>query len=254
MTAFNVNDSELTEEMKDCESHISASQHSRTLTLLIYCITFFTGAIFLGLEIVASRVVAPYFGNSIYVWGSLISVFLLALSIGYFLGGILADRIPKYQVLAAVISAAGILILLVPVLQEPVGLFLSALEWDIRILALLAVSAYFLAPSILMGMVSPYVIKLKTTQLAVLGRSAGNIYAISTLGSITGAFLVSFVLITTFGTRAILLGSGLGLLLIALLCLLCAQLVKFKLQAEPRNYSEEAGCLKSGREAASPEK
>ena len=77
-----------------------------------------------------------------------------------------------------------------------------------------------------MGMVSPYVIKLKTTRLAVLGRSAGNIYAVSTLGSISGAFLVSFVLITTFGTRAILLGSGSALLLVALLCLLCAQLAK----------------------------
>ena len=233
MTALNTGCPESVEVEEGYRSHVIASQHSRTLTLLIYCITFLTGAIFLGLEIVASRVVAPYFGNSIYVWGSLISVFLLALSIGYFLGGILADRMPKYQVLAAVISTAGILILLVPVLQEPVGLFLSGLEWDIRLLALLAVSAYFLAPSILMGMVSPYVVKLKTTQLAVLGRSAGNIYAVSTLGSISGAFLVSFVLITTFGTRAILLGSGSALLLVALLCLLCAQLAENRIVAGP---------------------
>ena len=237
MTVFNARDPESVAEVDGNQSHISASLHSRTLTWLIYCITFFTGAVFLGLEIVASRVVAPYFGNSIYVWGSLISVFLLALSIGYFLGGILADRMPKYQVLAAVISVAGILILLVPALQEPVGLFLSGLDWDIRLLALLAVSAYFLAPSILMGMVSPYVIKLKTTRLAVLGRSAGNIYAVSTLGSISGAFLVSFVLITTFGTRAILLGSGSALLLIALLCLLCAQLADNRISTEPEQIS-----------------
>ncbi len=141
MTVFNARDPESVAEVAGNQSHISASLHSRTLTLLIYCITYFTGAIFLGLEIVASRVVAPYFGNSIYVWGSLISVFLLALSIGYFLGGMLADRMPKYQVLAAVISVAGILILLVPTLQEPVGLFLSGLDWDIRLLVLLAVSA-----------------------------------------------------------------------------------------------------------------
>ncbi len=213
-------------EAEEYEPEEPASVQSRTLVFLIYCIIFLTGAVFLGLEIVASRVVAPYFGNSIYVWGSLISVFLLALSIGYFLGGILADRRPNYQTLSAVIFSAGILILLVPLIREPVGLLLSGLEWDIRLLVLLAVSAYFLAPSILMGMVSPYVVKLKTTQLAVLGRSAGNIYAVSTLGSITGAFLVSFVLITAFGTRAILLGSGSTLLLIALLCLLCAQLAE----------------------------
>jgi len=237
MAAINARGPESVGEVEGDQSHMPAVQHSRALTLLIYCVTFFTGAIFLGLEIVASRVVAPYFGNSIYVWGSLISVFLLALSIGYFLGGILADRMPKYQVLAAVIFAAGCLILLVPVLQEPVGLFLSDLEWDIRLLALLAVSAYFLAPSILMGMVSPYVVKLKTTQLAVLGRSAGNIYAVSTLGSISGAFLVSFVLITTFGTRAILLGSGSALLLVALLCLLCAQLADNRISTEPEQIS-----------------
>jgi len=205
--------------------------HTRALAFLIYFITFVTGAVFLGMEIVASRVVAPYFGNSIYVWGSLISVFLLALSIGYFLGGILADRMPNYKVLTAVIFGAGLLILLVPLIQEPVGLLLSGLEWDIRLLVLLAVSTYFLAPSILMGMVSPYIIKLKTTQLAVLGRSAGNIYAVSTLGSITGAFLVSFVLITTFGTRVILLGSGFTLLIIACLCLLCAHLAENKFTA-----------------------
>jgi hypothetical protein len=88
-----------------------------------------------------------------------------------------------------------------------------------------------------MGMVSPYVIKLITTRLAVLGRSAGNIYAVSTLGSISGAFLVSFVLITTFGTRAILLGSGSALLLIALLCLRCAQLADNRISAEPEKIS-----------------
>jgi len=70
--------------------------HTRITSLLIYCVTFLSGAVFLGLEIVASRVVAPFFGNSIYVWGSLISVFLLALSVGYFIGGILADRVPDF--------------------------------------------------------------------------------------------------------------------------------------------------------------
>ncbi len=186
---------------------------------------FLSGAVFLGLEIVASRVVAPYFGNSVYVWGSLISVFLLALSIGYFLGGVLADRRPDFGTLSLVVLVAGFFVLVIPFIQEPVGLFTSGLDWDLRLAVLLAVSIYFLAPSILMGIVSPYIVKLKTTELAVLGRSAGNVYAISTLGSITGAFLVSFVLITAFGTRAILWGSGLTLFFVALLCLLCGRVV-----------------------------
>ena len=200
------------------------TEHSRTMILLIYCIAFLSGGVFLGLEIVASRVVAPYFGNSIYVWGSLISVFLLALSIGYFLGGILADRMPNFKTLSLVVLTAGVFVMLVPVMHESVGLFVSGLDWDLRLAVLLAVSVYFLIPSVLMGMVSPYIVKLRTTEFAVLGQSAGNVYAISTLGSITGAFLVSFVLITLFGTRAILWGSGGLLLFVAALCLLCERL------------------------------
>lgn len=212
------------DHISDHRSTPARPGHSRVTVFLIYCVAFLSGAVFLGLEIVASRVVAPFFGNSIYVWGSLISVFLLALSIGYFLGGILADRMPNFLTLSLVIFAAGLFILLVPVIHEPVGLFISDLDWDLRLAVLFAVSVYFLAPSILMGMVSPYIVKLRTTELAVLGQSAGNVYAISTLGSITGAFLVSFVLITAFGTRAILWGSGVTLLLIALLCVLCGRL------------------------------
>lgn len=202
----------------------SHSGHSRATAFLIYCVTFLSGAVFLGLEIVASRVIAPFFGNSIYVWGSLISVFLLALSIGYFLGGILADRMPNFRTLSVIIFLAGLLVLLVPFIHESLGLLISGLDWDLRFAVLFAVSAYFLAPSILMGMVSPYIVKLNTKELSVLGQSAGNVYAISTLGSITGALLVSFVLITAFGTRAILWGSGLTLLFIAMLCLLCGRL------------------------------
>lgn len=198
--------------------------HTRTANWLIYCVAFLSGAVFLVLEIVASRVVAPFFGNSIYVWGSLISVFLLALSVGYFLGGILADRLPDFRMLALVIFAAGSFVLLIPFIREPVGLFISRLDWDFRLSALFTVSVYFLAPSILMGMVAPYVVKLKTTELAFLGQSAGNVYAVSTIGSITGALLVSFVLITVIGTRAILWGSGTVLFITSILCLLCARL------------------------------
>lgn len=203
--------------------------HTRITSLLIYCVTFLSGTVFLGLEIVASRVVAPFFGNSVYVWGSLISVFLLALSVGYFLGGILADRVPDFRVLSLVIFAAGAFVVIVPIFREPVGLFVSDLEWDLRVSVLFAVSIYFLIPSILMGMVSPYVVKLNTTEFAFLGQSAGNVYAVSTLGSITGALLVSFVLITAFGTRAILWGSGAVLFFTSALCLACARLTGMKL-------------------------
>ncbi len=203
--------------------------HTRLTSLLIYGVACLSGAVFLGLEIMASRVVAPFFGNSVYVWGSLISVFLLALSIGYFLGGVLADRLPDFRVLALVLFAAGGFVVIVPIIREPVGVFVANLQWDFRLSVLCAVSIYFLLPSILMGLVSPYIVKLKTTEFAFLGQSAGNVYAVSTLGSITGALLVSFVLITAFGTRAILWGSGAVLFFTSALCLACARLTGMKL-------------------------
>jgi MFS family permease len=199
-------------------------EHTRLTSFLIYGVTFLSGAVFLGLEIIASRVVAPFFGNSVYVWGSLISVFLLALSIGYFLGGVLADRMPDFRVLALIHCTAGVFVVIVPIIREPVGFFISGLQWDFRLSVLCAVSMYFLLPSILMGMVSPYIVKLKTTEFTFLGQSAGNVYAVSTVGSITGALLVSFVLITAFGTRAILWGSGAVLCFTGALCLVCARL------------------------------
>ncbi len=215
----------------DSQRHVPRANpgHTRITSLLIYAVTFLSGAVFLGLEIIASRVVAPFFGNSVYVWGSLISVFLLALSIGYFLGGMLADRVPDFRVLSLVLFAAGVFVVIVPIIREPVGLFISDLQWDFRLSVLCAVSIYFLVPSILMGMVSPYVVKLKTTEFAFLGQSAGNVYAVSTVGSITGALLVSFVLITAFGTRAILWGSGAVLFFTSALCLACARLTRMQL-------------------------
>ncbi|MFW6323758.1 MAG: fused MFS/spermidine synthase [Desulfovibrionales bacterium] len=187
--------------------------------LLVYFITFVTGGVFLGLEIVASRVLAPYFGNSVFVWGSLISVFLLALSLGYWLGGIAADQWPSFRVLSLIVLSAALLVLILPVLHLPLSQVIVDLGLEFRISVLLACTLFFLLPSVLMGMVSPFIIKLNATELAVIGQTAGNIYAISTAGSIAGALGVSFFLIPAIGTRAILFLSGMILAGVGLLCL-----------------------------------
>jgi predicted membrane-bound spermidine synthase len=192
-------------------------------TVLVYGVAFLSGAVLLGMEIVASRVLAPWFGNSVYVWGSLISVFLLALSLGYWLGGLLADRRPSLRTLAAVLAAAAAFTLPLPFVYLPVSRLIVALELEFRFSVLLACLLFFLAPAVLMGMVSPFVIKLSATGLDVIGRTAGNVYAVSTVGSITGALVVSFFLIPTLGTRAIVFVSGCTLLALAGVCLLGAR-------------------------------
>ena len=192
---------------------------ARPLDILVYGVAFLSGGVLLGLEIVASRILAPYFGNSVYVWGSLISVFLLALSIGYWLGGVLADRRPSLGTLALVLITAAVLILVLPLVYLPVGRFVSELNLEFRFSVLLISVLFFLVPSVLMGMVSPFAIKLSATALEEIGRTSGRVYAISTLGSISGALAVSFFLIEWFGTRVIVVVLGLVLLALSLICM-----------------------------------
>jgi predicted membrane-bound spermidine synthase len=191
----------------------------RPLDLLAYSVAFLSGGVLLGLQIVASRILAPYFGNSVYVWGSLISVFLLGLSIGYWLGGVQADKRPSLVVLAKILVAAAVCILVLPLVYLPVGKYIADLGLEFRFSVLLISMLFFLVPSVLMGMVSPFVIKLSATGLDEIGRTAGRVYAISTLGSISGAIAVSFFFIQWLGTRAIVVVLGLILLLLALACI-----------------------------------
>jgi len=177
-------------------------------------VAFGAGAVLMSLELAGSRVLAPYFGSSVYVWGSLIGAFLGALSAGYHLGGAVADRWPRRGVLAALLLAAGFLILLLPIISPFVLAKLT--DWDLgpRGGPLLASLLLFAPPSVLLGTASPFIVKLATNDLAAVGRVTGALYAISTVGSIAGTLLTAFFLIPGLGIRAIihLLGVSLPLL------------------------------------------
>jgi len=169
----------------------------------------------MALELLGSRLLAPVFGNSIFVWGSLIGVVLAALSIGYYLGGKVADRKPDFQTLSLLIFVAGLLVIILPALAPP--LFDSVVRLGIgdRYSPLLATAALLGPPSILLGMVSPYAIRLAAKSFEKLGRASGNLYALSTLGSIVGTFVTVFVLIPEFGVNKIVLSLGVTLLVVA---------------------------------------
>lgn len=187
---------------------------SRKARAAIYLIAFISGCALLGLELVASRILAPFFGNSIYVWGALISVFLLALSLGYYLGGIVADRLPSFNSLGRIILVTAFFTCLIPFLANPLSYAILTVGMDLRLAVLLAATGLFLLPSVLMGMVSPYVIKLSADRLERIGKTAGNVYAVSTIGSISGAILVSFFLVPLMGSRGIVFLLA-GMLLLA---------------------------------------
>ena len=186
------------------------------LQLLLYIVVFVSGAVLMALEIVGSRVLAPHFGNSIFVWGSLISVVLAALSVGYYWGGWLSARNPSYGRLMLLLALPGIMISLLPFVYPAVNVWVASVDFGIRLNPLIASSIYFLPPGVFLGTISPYVIRLAATTLATVGSTAGTLYAISTCGSIFGTLLTAFYLIPLIGVRNIIHFLGLTLICLSL--------------------------------------
>lgn len=184
---------------------------------LLETVVFVCGACLMVLEIAASRVLAPYLGTSIYVWTSLIGVILACLSLGYWLGGKMADRHASRRTLSAIILVSAIFIALAAVGKEYLLLFTRELADDPRLQSSLAALMLFGVPSTMLGIVSPYAVRLKVKSLETSGSVVGNLYAISSIGSIAGTFLAGFYLIAVLGTTRILLADAIALTLAALL-------------------------------------
>lgn len=162
-----------------------------------------SGGVLLALEIVASRVIAPYFGNSVYVWGSLIGVFLAALSVGYYVGGRISTRWPYPGPFLALVFLAGAATYPIPHFSAAVLGQIAVRDFGPRGNPLIASAALFFLPSALMATISPYAVRLRAKSVEGVGDVAGRLYALSTLGSIAGTLLAAFVLISTFGVRSI---------------------------------------------------
>jgi spermidine synthase len=176
---------------------------------------FLSGAVLLGLEIVASRVLAPYFGSSLFVWGALIGVVLAGLSIGYWLGGALADRFPSPYLLIGAIAGGALLVLLVPLVDGWVLEQIVAWDPGPRLDPLVATIVLFGAASVVLGGVSPIAVRLVTRSLERLGRTAGRLFAVSTAGSIAGTFVTAFWLVPELGTDQVLAVGAVTLLVAA---------------------------------------
>lgn len=180
---------------------------------LIYMIVFLCGWVLMAVEILGGRMLAPVFGSGIEVWGSIIGVFLLALSCGYFLGGQLSRRIASHAVLLQIVGLAGLLIAALPFYHSE--LTLKLWSFGPRLGPLSASILLFLPPSVLLGLISPYAIHLNTKSIEAVGASSGHLYAVSTIGSFLGCIVTAFYFITLMGVTRILLASGLLLLLLA---------------------------------------
>lgn len=177
----------------------------------LYLVVFVAGVSVLAVEILGTRILGPFYGVNLFLWSALISVTLIALSIGYLLGGRWADKGPKTDRLCYLMIGAGLWLLLLPVIKKP--LMNLAEPLGLRLAVLTSALFLFAPPLTLLGMVSPYSIKLRTARLEEVGRTAGDLYAVSTVGSVVSALLTGFVLIPNVGiTRLTIL---IGILLLA---------------------------------------
>lgn len=183
---------------------------------MIKFVVFICGAIVMSFEILGSRVLAPNFGSSVFVWGSLISVFLTGLSAGYYLGGRLADVNPSSRKLSLIIIAPGLLFLTFPLYSAPISDWIFMKDLGVRMSPLLASSVLFLIPAVFLGIVSPYTAKLMICSLHTSGKTIGTLYALSTFGSIIGTLITSFYLITLAGVNALIVGQGVLLIALAI--------------------------------------
>lgn len=181
--------------------------------LVMYATVFMTGAAVMIIELLGTRLIAPFYGTSLYVWSSLISVTMMALAMGYFLGGWLADR-HHPDSLSWVILSAGLLTIAIPLLTRPILLATDplGLRWGAFVSALLL----FTPPLMCLGMVGPIAIQRLTRNLSGVGGETGGAFAVSTVGSVFGTLLLGFYLFPLLGSRQIVFGTGALLVLLGL--------------------------------------
>ena len=185
---------------------------SRPFLYYLVATALVCGGLVMAIEILGSRVIGPFFGASLFVWTSLITVTLVALAAGYAAGGILSDRKPSPAYLYGIILLSGVLTLLVPVLKGAV--LKATVSWGLRTGAFASSLALFGPALFLLGCVSPYLVRIAAREMQNIGRTVGVFYAISTVGSFVGTVATGFVLIAYFGVNAIF--TVIGALLIAL--------------------------------------
>ena len=210
------------------DGSIPAARGGKVQGWFLILLVFVAGACSLAVELSASRLLAPYFGTSLFVWANLIGLILLYLTIGYYVGGRVADRYPRPAVLYSLTICAAFLIGLIPFISRPI------LSWSLSSFATYSISVFygslvavillFAIPMILLGCVSPFAIRLSVEQVGKSGRTSGQLYAISTAGSILGTFLPVLWLIPTYGTYRTFFIFAVSLLLVSIVGLLITRM------------------------------
>jgi hypothetical protein len=174
-------------------------------TALAYLIAGWSGFFVMAVELLGGRLLAPTFGSSIYVWGAIITVFMLALSLGYLAGGRYSMNAPSVRRLGVILIIAALTVVPLLLFAEPMLDALSQAVPDPRFGSLLSAVVLFFVPTFFSGMVSPYAVRLLVQDRQSSGRHAGQLYFVSTFGSAAGTLLTSFYLVLLLEVNQILL-------------------------------------------------
>ncbi len=181
-------------------------------------VTVFTcGALVMTYEIIGSRILSPFLGSSTYIWTSLIGVILASLSLGYWLGGRIADKHPDVKYLASIVLIASGLISLTALIKEVLLSIIAGISVGLELKALVAAVLLFAPASVCLGFVTPFAVRLRMTTLETTGQTVGRLYALSTIGSIVGTFAAGFFLIPFVGSVRTLYLIAATLLALALM-------------------------------------
>jgi hypothetical protein len=177
----------------------------RAQIALAYLIAGWSGFFVMAVELLGGRLLAPTFGSSIYVWGAIITIFMLALSIGYLAGGRWSTHAPSVRRLGMLLIVAAISVVPMLAFGERLLEAVAVAVPDPRFGSLLAAAALFFVPTFFSGMVSPYAVRLLVHDRATSGRHAGQLYFVSTFGSAAGTLLTSFYLVLLMEVNDILI-------------------------------------------------
>ena len=193
---------------------------------LIACMAFISGFCIMTIEMLGARILSPYFGGSLSVWGSIITIFMLALALGYLLGGRLSTRTPSGVTYASFFIGAALfsvpIILFADIIMNPIMINIE----DARYGSLFASIFLFFVPTSILGMISPYSVRLMVDKEEHSGHMAGLLYFISTLGSALGTLGTSFYFVLWYEVNQILWGSVLSLMLAGFVILLAEKFLK----------------------------
>ncbi|MEX2131398.1 MAG: fused MFS/spermidine synthase [Pseudohongiellaceae bacterium] len=214
---------------------MSSDKNQFLIRLTILTVAFIGGFAIMSVELLGGRILSPYFGSSVYVWGSIITVFMLSLSIGYLSGGKLSIKNPNPLTYSGFFIVAALLLLPVILFAEGIMEQVFLVVEDPRYGSLLASLALYFLPTVVLGMISPYSIRLLVSNQSHSGHVAGQLYFVSTMGSALGTLATSFYFVLWFEVNQILWGI-IAVLMTAGLAVMTVNYVPALLLARVQNH------------------